>query len=306
VEYRNYTDFDEFVYDRDIKDILELEKPADQLLELCIADDFLRIDQTMKIPFFAEIRNYIGARERNNPESKWIVKKVDETGVRQSEMAMICFFVDFMTRTLSAPSVVTRIDGQMFKATRIIPKSEQLSGANYTDMPQLKEQLMLDLINRWIYCDEDRNPNNYLIKYNSRDSQIVIAIDFQNVDLMYEGIKIEGIADQFGWARLEKTRYLTPLKVENFLIYDMAFFNMRFDHFRKLDRPGLIGLCDSILRYNPDRSKEAARIADNLMRRIDYVHAYFSKNFPLNRPHNDEGKHSKMGKAFNTLYDKFK
>jgi hypothetical protein len=306
VDYCNYADFDTFVFDQDIKDILELEKPAGRLLELYVTDDFLRIDQTLKIPFFAEIRNYVGARERDNPESKWIIKKVDETGCRQSEMAMICFFVDFMTRTLSAPSVITRIDGKMFKATKIIPKSEQLSGANYTDITQLKEQLMLDLINRWIYCDEDRNPNNYMIKYNSRDSQIVIAIDFQNVDLLFEGIKIEGIADQFGWARLEKTRYLTPLKVENFLIYDMAFFNLRFDYFKRLDRSALVGLCDRILRYNPDRPKIAARIADNLIRRIDYVHAYFQKNFPLNRPRNDEGKHSKMGKAFNEMYDKFK
>ncbi|NJL72335.1 MAG: serine/threonine protein phosphatase, partial [Candidatus Competibacteraceae bacterium] len=235
VERFDYSKVAAFVRDPEIISTLELETPVETLLTSYTEDDFLQIDSAMRVPFFAEIRNYSGARERANPGAKWIIKKIDETGQRQTEMAMICYLVDHMVKALSAPSIITKIGDQFYKATKVIPRSEQLSGANYTEIVQLKEQLMLDLINRWIYCDEDRNPNNYMIKYNSRNAQLVIAIDFLNVDLVTEGAKIEGLPDQFGWSRLEKTRYLTPLKVENFLIYDMTFFNQRFDYFRKLD-----------------------------------------------------------------------
>ncbi len=159
-------------------------------------------------------------------------------------------------------------------------KAEQLSGANYTDIPQLKEQLLLDLINRWIYCDEDRNPNNYMIRYTSRGDQVVIAIDFSNVDLLFPGTKIKGIPETFGWERMEKTRYLTPLKREHFQGYDMELFGMRFDAFAGWADKMLMDLCKRCLRFQPDHAAQAKVITENVLKRIEYVRDYFSRMFP--------------------------
>lgn len=304
--YFDYTNLKDFLFDSDIIETLNIDVPADKLISYYCTDEILKLDGSIRVPFFAEIRNYIGAREIKNPETKWIVKKINEEGQRQTEMATICYFADYLVRTLSAPSIITKIGGEFYKATKMISRSEQLSGANYTEIVELKEQLMLDLVNRWIYCDEDRNPNNYMIKYNSKNNQIVIAIDFLNVDLLFEGIKIEGTLEQFGWSRLEKTRYLTPLKAENFLIYDMKFFNMRFDNFRKLDMAALESICDLILRHNPDRSGLTKKITANLVNRIDYVYNYFNGKLPPERSRHDEGKYSDMGKSFTDIYNKFK
>ena len=139
---------------------------------------------------------------------------------------------------------------------------------------------MLDLVNRWIYCDEDRNPNNYMIRYNSRGDQIIIAIDFSNVDLVHPGPKITGNAKSFGWERIEKTRYLTPLKIEHFLGYDMRFFDMRFDGFRKVGKKMLLDLCKACLRFHPDRVKLSKTVSENILLRIQYVYEYFSGKFP--------------------------
>ena len=304
--YFDYTNLKDFLFDSDIIETLNVNIPAAKLLPYYCTDEILEMDGSMRVPFFAEIRNYTGAKEKDHPEVKWIVKKIDQEGQRQTEMATICYFTDLLVKTLSAPTIITTIGGEYYKATKVISRSEQLSGANYTEIVELKEQLMLDLVNRWIYCDEDRNPNNYMIKYNSKNNQIVISIDFLNVDLIFEGIKIEGTAEQFGWSRLEKTRYLTPLKIENFLIYDMTFFNMRFSPFRELDQASLETICADILRHNPNRGELAKKISSNLIKRIDYVYNYFNGKFPLESPKHDEGKYSDMGKAFTDIYNKFK
>ncbi|HOV38105.1 MAG TPA: hypothetical protein PLG79_05235 [Spirochaetales bacterium] len=306
MEYFDYTHLKDFLADSDIIETLNIDIPTEKLVSYYCTDEILRLDGSMRVPFFAEIRNYIGACEIAHPETKWIVKKIDTDSQRQTEIATICYFIDHLVRTPSAPTMITKIGGEFYKATKVINRSEQLSGANYTVVVELKEQLLLDLINRWIYCDEDRNPNNYMIKYNSRNNQIVIPIDFQNADLLFEGIKIEGTPKQFGWSRLEKTRYLTPLKTENFLIYDMTFFNMRFDYFRKLDMKTLEEIFCLVLRHNPDRNTIAKKITSNLAQRIDYVYNYFNGKFPLHRPHHEDEKYSSMGKAFTDIYNKFK
>lgn len=301
MSYYDYTNTTGFALDEEIITSLELSTPAADLLSQYTRDDFLIPDPAMRVPFFAETRNYGGARERDNPDAKWIIRKVDGEAQRSTEMAMICFFIDHMVKSISAPAVLTRINAEYYKATKIVPRSEQLSGANYTEVVELREQLMLDLVNRWIYCDEDRNPNNYLIRYNSRNNQILIAIDFLNVDLVTEGVKISGTPGQFGWSRSEKTRYLTPLKAENFLLYDMSFFNMRLEQFSKLDLTTIHTLADGILRFSPDRAMLAGLIAENLHRRIAYVASYFAEVFPSVRTDEDAAKYSDMGKSFTSI-----
>jgi hypothetical protein len=306
MKHFDYSDMDNLVHDRELIQILYHDVGYEELKDRLLADDFLVLDPSVKVPFFAQVRDYMGARERRDPQSQWIVKPVHDTGILQTGMASVCYFLDFFTHTVSAPAVLVRIGGVFYRASRIIMKAEQLSGAQYTEIPRLKEQLLLDLINRWIYCDEDRNPNNYMVRYNSRNNQIVIAIDFSNVDLLYEGIKIQGRSNRFGWERMEKTRYLTPLKLEHFLIYDMSFYNLRFDGFRKINRKMLLDLCRRCLRHDADRESLARRITGNLLQRIEYVYNYFTGQFPLNAAVQENEKHKDMGQVFGDIYDKYK
>jgi hypothetical protein len=300
--HANYADVKEFLHDPELVKLLCADRSYADLYAALMVDDFLSIDTSMKVPFFAEVRDYVGAVERGEPGAHWIVKPIGEQDALGPSMGAICFFLDFFTHTLSAPTVVTRIKGTLYKATRIISKAEQLTGANYTDIPQLREQLVLDLVNRWIYCDEDRNPNNYMIRYNSRGDQIIIAIDFSNVDLLHPGQKITGNPKAFGWQRIEKTRYLTPLKIEHFLGYDMKFFDMRFDGFRKVGKKMLQELCKGCLRFHPDRVKLARTVSDNILSRIAYVHEYFAGKFPRESAGEKEEKYRDMGQTFTKIY----
>jgi hypothetical protein len=302
MESFDYSDVKGFLHDQELVSLLGADRTFAQVEEAFNADDFLQVDPAQKVPFFAEVRDYRGAFERDDPASHWIVKPVSDDDAVPAALGSICYFLDFYTRTISAPAVVTRIDGALYKATRVITKTEQLSGANYTDIRQLREQLVLDLVNRWIYCDEDRNPNNYLIRYNSRNDQIIVAIDFANVDLLSEGQKITGLEKTFGWDRKEKTRYLTPLKLEHFAGYDMRFFDMRFAGFLKVGKKLVTDLAKQCLRFHPDRAKLAKTIAENLLARIEYVHDYFAGKFPRVKAAEKKDKYDDMGQTFTSIY----
>ena len=122
------------------------------------------------------------------------------------------------------------------------------------------------------------------------------------MDLLYPGQKITGNPKSFGWERSEKTRYLTPLKVEHFLGYDMRFFDMRFDGFLKVGRKMLTDLCKGCLRFHPDRAKLSKTVTDNILSRIQYVHDYFSGKFPKELAAEKDDKYSDMGKTFRSIY----
>jgi len=302
MSYFNYADVAAFLHDEDLIDLLCADSTYADLLRRFLVDDFLVTASAVKVPFFAEVRDYAGAVEKEDARHQWIVKEVTDDDALKAAMGSICFFLDFFTKTISAPTVVTRIRGKLFKAAKIMIRAEQLSGANYTDIPQLKEQLALDLVNRWIYSDEDRNPNNYMIRYTSRGDQVVIAIDFSNVDLLFPGTKIKGRQKSFGWERIEKTRYLTPLKVEHFQGYDMEFFNMRLDAFARLGRTKLQETCRRCLFFRPDRAALARTITDNLLGRIEYVRGYFASQFPKSARTGGKEKYKDMGSTFTRIY----
>jgi len=297
----DYRDVKGLLRDEELIRLLCADRTYAQLEEAFLADDFLAVDRSLKIPFFAEVRDYVGAVEKADPSARWIVKPVEPQEAGPA-MGSICYFLDFFTHTVSAPTVVTGIDGKLYKATRIMTHAEQLSGANYTDIRQLKEQLVLDLVNRWIYGDEDRNPNNYMVRYTSRGDPVIIAIDFSNVDLLHPGTKITGNPKSFGWERSEKTRYLTPLKVEHFKGYDMRFFDMRFDGFRKVGKKMLVDLARACLRFHPEGARLAKTVAENVVQRIDYVHTYFTGKFPAAVKADKDDKYSEMGQTFTRIF----
>lgn len=299
MSYFDYTDLKGFVHDKELIKLLCYDKSFEELLELYTKDDFLQVDEQMSIPFFAEIRDYRGATEVDNPESKWLVKVIRGNDQIMTEMAMIVYFIDFFTHTLSVPVVLTKINGTLYRATKLVMKTEQLSGANYTVYPELQEQLLLDMINRWISCDEDRNPNNYLIRYNSKNQNLILAIDFGNSDLLHEDIKIKGLAKQFGWKRTEKTQYLTPLKSDHFLKYSMDFFDMRFRYFQQLTGDQLLNLGQKVLRFQSEKNRYAQVISKNIIRRVSYVYKYFNAKIPAVKE--EAANHSDMGRTFQNL-----
>ena len=304
MKYYDYSNINNFLKDKKFTELLCTNYSFDNLFNLFIKDDFLEFDPGIRIPFFAETRDYMGAREKEKSDSVWIVKPIKDSDILNIEMAMICFFLDFYTHTLSAPQIITKIKGKLYKATKLI-KAEQLSGANYTEIKQLLEQLLLDIINRWIYFDEDRNPNNYLLKYNSRNDQIIIAIDFANADLLSGEMKIKGLDNTFGWERIEKTRYLTPLKSENCINYTMDFFNIRFNYFNKLTEREIEDISGSILRFNPDKTAIAKKVSANIKHRIDYVYNYFNEAVPRYCCGKKKTRdiYKDMGKVFNKIYN---
>ncbi len=299
MSYFDYTNLTSFVHDEELIKLLCYDRTFEELLELYTKDDFLKVDERMSIPFFAEIRDYRGAVEVGDPESKWLVKAIRGNDQIMTEMAMIVYFIDFFTHTLSVPVVLTQINGTLYRATKLVMKTEQLSGANYTVYPELQEQLLLDMINRWIAYDEDRNPNNYLIRYNSKNQNLILAIDFGNSDLLHEDMKIKGLAKQFGWKRTEKTQYLTPLKADHFMHYSMDFFDMRFRFFQQLTGDQLLNLSRKVLRFQSDKDRYAQVISKNIMRRVSYVHKYFSAKIPAVRE--EAADHSAMGRTLQNM-----
>jgi len=280
MRYFDYTEVAAFLHDEELISLLCADSGFEELRQRFLANDFLVIDPSMKIPFFAEVRNYVGACEKGNPGARWVVKEITDDDGAGAAMGSLCFFLDFFTRTISAPTVITRVGGKPCKATKVITKAEQLSSVSYAETPQLKEQLLLDLVNRWIYCDEDRNANNYLVRATSRGNQVVIPVDFSSVDLLFPGSKIKGRSDSFGWERVEKARSLTPLKVEHFLGYDMGFFGQRLDAFARIGKKMLLELARECLRFQPDCAALARTVTDNIIKRIEYVRDYFSSQLP--------------------------
>ena len=274
----NYTELYGKILDPEIKRMFETEKDTLELLDLLVQPDILVPSSSAAIPFFASIRDYSGASYINDPDSVWIIKPIHDEDVFQARLGMVVYLLNHFTATLSAPTIVTKINGVNYKASKVIPRTEQLSGAGYHETNQLSVQLALDLINSWVYFDEDRNPNNYLIFYNSRNIPVVITIDFSNVDLMSAEMKVKGREDTFGWERQEKTRYLTPLKNEQFYELPFEFYQPRFERFLKLDTALITKVCETVFSdlKAKERKSLAHTVAKNIVSRIAYVNEYFT------------------------------
>lgn len=302
----DYRFFGQSIVDPDLRNTLCLESGFEELLEKLTQENIFQLDSKIKTPFFAEIRGYSGAVERKSGDC-WIVKPIKKSEILETATGAIVYFLDRFVSTLSAPTVIARIDSKLFRATKIIEKAEQLSGANYSSEDLLIEQLLLDTINRWIYADEDRNPNNYMIRpdFKNKCFPVVVPIDFGNSDLKGKTLKIAGKKGDFGWIRTEKTQYLTPLKTSAFMNYDMTFFDQRFSQFNRVDEQLLVQICDKVFSLCPeikDSVKIKEKIAKNILFRINYVYNYFKQTIPAIIENKNKEKYAKMGKAFSQYY----
>jgi hypothetical protein len=181
--------------------------------------------------------------------------------------------------TFAAPTTVFSIAGIRYRATKVVRKAIQISSYNYLDPPFI-DILRADLVNRWLYFDEDRNPNNYLVVQNAAKRPFVVAIDFDKADLMAENMKITGTPGKFGWLRSEKTRFLTLLRPDNFQGVSIEAFDARLKAMMSVPKAEILELSRKLAEgFCPDPQALAKTVTENLLRRRDYIDGYFRSMF---------------------------
>lgn len=294
--------------DKELVDYFYLGLAAEKVVEKL---DGLRVEFSSsqeEVPFNAQVKGYLGGRDGEG--HAWILKPAaSPEEALYHRMCALVYLMDHETGTLAAPTTVFRIDGKLFRATKVVRNAMQISSYDYLRGPFI-DILRADLINRWIYCDEDRNPNNYLVINNSRNQPFVAAIDFDKADLMTEGMKITGNPDKFGWRRLEKTRFLTLLRPENFEGVSLETFEPRLRAMAALTQARISGLARRLAEgYTPEPDALAARVSTNLIQRRDYVEKYFRSMFKPADQTKDvshDSDYSMFGNSFLAMHNKKK
>lgn len=292
------------VADRDLIEYFYLDTDAEGAFEAMEAHRLAMADEKDLVPFNAAVKGYAGARdERGDP---WIVKPcAGDAEVLYHRLCTVAYLLDHAMGTLAAPTTVVSIGGERYRATKVVQKSIQISSYNYMEPPFL-DILRADLVNRWLFFDEDRNPNNYLVIHNSKNRPSCVAIDYDKADLAAESMKITGDESKFGWFRTEKTRFLTLLRPENFQNVSIEVFDARLkamtgigeERLRKLSRKVLSG-------FGAEGEALANKVTANLLMRREYIDAYFRKWFKSKEETADGSHHDDyalFGQSFLDMY----
>ncbi|PKL09780.1 MAG: hypothetical protein CVV51_02010 [Spirochaetae bacterium HGW-Spirochaetae-7] len=237
-------------------------------------------EKQQDIPFNAAVKGYLGAEDIDG--DPWILKPtLDRSETLYHRICTLAFLLDHWMGTLSAPSTVCAIAGKDYRAVKVVRNAIQISSYNYMERPFI-DWFRMDLINRWMYFDEDRNPNNYLVIRNSKEEPFVVAIDFDKADFEAADMKITGIEGKFGWVRGEKTRFLTLLKPENFDGVPIELFESRLKAMMAIPTEALRHLARRLVEgYAEDPAGLAGKLAANIDRRRTYIDTYFRKMFKL-------------------------
>ncbi|MFH2113861.1 MAG: hypothetical protein ABIJ86_05060 [Spirochaetota bacterium] len=267
-------------------------------LSICIAE------VQKDIPFNAEVKGYIGAVDADG--EPWILKPaLSREEALYHRICTLAFLLDHWMGTLSAPTTVCTIKGKKYRAVKVVRNSIQISSYNYMDRPFI-EWLRMDLINRWLYFDEDRNPNNYLVIRNNKEKPFMVAIDFDKADFETTSMKISGTEDKFGWRRTGKTRFLTLLRPENFEGVSIESFDSRLKAMMAIPKDGIEDLARRLVNgYCDNVDMLAATLTANIESRRHYIDEYFRKMFKLqsetkNTSNSDD--YSMFGASFLSTY----
>jgi hypothetical protein len=257
------------------------------------------------VPFNAQLRDYICAIDSD--DYYWIVKKIKDEEVFFYGLCELTYYIDFQMETLSAPTILIQHEGAYYRASKVIPRSIQVSSYNYLEEP-FRKVLARDLINRWLFFDEDRNPNNYLVIKNSRQEPLVVAIDFNHIDLESPVMKITGDDKKFGWNRLEKTRFLTLLKPENFGMYFLDDIESRLESMIAIKKETLVHLCEAMFSNVAGiEKKKVTQVIENILSRREYIDKYFRTWFKKKSDSEKEKSktnYSTFGQSFVDYYKK--
>lgn len=296
------------VGDSDIVRYFYLDQPTQVVADKLNA---VRLELSSKqddVPFNAQVKSYFGALDQDG--DLWIVKPVaSDQEMLYHRACELAYLLDHRTGTFAAPTTALLIKGKRFRATKVVQHAVQISSYNYLEPPFINI-LRADLINRWIFFDEDRNPNNYLVITNKKRQPFVVAIDYDKADILSTSMKITGMPDKFGWMRSEKTRFLTLLKPENFDAVSIDAFEGRLMAFGSITLKELSSLAITALgAYCPDPEDFAASVAANLLSRRDYVDAYFRRMFKSSdetRKSCHDEDYSAFGQSFMDIHNRKK
>jgi hypothetical protein len=291
-----------YVLDENLIDYYYLKFSVEELIEKLHGLKFELVSDKSFVPFNAQLRDYSGAIDNQN--EKWILKKIDRSELYDHLLFEIAYYIDFMLQTLAIPSIVVKINSDMYRISKLVLNAMQIGSYNYVENPFLKV-LTNDLINRWLFFDEDRNPNNYMVVHNSKNQPLIVAIDYNKADLDSEEMKITGNDEKFGWFRQEKTRFLTLLKPSNFENLSIENFEYRLDLLMELKEERLVGICNLVFESHfKDYKDRSRKIAANIIRRRDYINKYFRTWFKAGTENNNKNSQYKdMGKAFLNKYN---
>jgi hypothetical protein len=264
--------------DREIVEYFYLDKATFGLLDHLDGLSMELTESQDSVPFNAQVRGYIGAADAAG--HPWILKPIaDPKELLYHRICALAYLLDHKMGTFAAPTTVFNIAGIPYRATKVVRKSVQISSYNYLEPPFI-EILRADLVNRWLYFDEDRNPNNYLVIQNEAKRPFVIAIDYDKSDLMAENLKITGTPGKFGWLRSEKTRFLTLLRPENFMGVSIEAFDARLKAMMSIPKTELLELSRKLAEgFCPDPAAMAKRLTANILGRRDYIDGYFRSMF---------------------------
>lgn len=264
--------------DRDLVEYFYLDRSAAEVVDYINAMRLEIVESQDEVPFNAQVKSYLAARdERGDP---WIIKPVSSADEMIYHRAcMLAYLLDHETGTLAAPTGAVMIGGKRYRVTKVVRHSVQISSYNYLEEPFI-DILRADLINRWIYFDEDRNPNNYLVITNTKNQPFVVAIDYDKADMLAESMKITGLEERFGWLRAEKTRFLTLLRPENFEGISIANFEDRLCAYAAIGVNDFLAIATKAFSgYCEDAEEKARLVVRNFLRRREYVERYFRLMF---------------------------
>lgn len=292
--------------DQDIIRYFYLDIPTPQIPEKL---DSLTIQITPnqnEVPFNAQVKGYIGGVDTAG--DPWILKPTTSPQEAYYHRTnTIAFILDHWMGTLSAPTTVVNIEGKTYRAVKTVRNAMQISSYDYLDHPFI-DILRADLVNRWLYFDEDRNPNNYLVIQNSKHKSFIVAIDFDKVDLEEKELKITGTADKFGWIRGGKNRFLTLLRPENFEGVSLECFEHRLSAMKAIPETELRSIVHNLMKgFVEDTDAKTNLLVDNFTTRREYIDSYFRKMFkPESETDNlsNSEDYSMFGASFLDMYGK--
>lgn len=259
----------------------------------------LKLDETSDaVPFNAAVKGYIGAVDGlGHP---WIVKPAGSPEeLLYHRLCTLAYLIDHRLGTLAAPTAVAAIDSKLYRITKVVRNSIHIGSYNYLEEPFL-EILRKDILNRWLFFDEDRNPNNYLVVRNRKSKPFVVVIDYDKADLASETMKITGDPDKFGWFRTEKTRFLSPLRPPNFEGVSIEVFENHLKEMVSMTRKELLGVAIPLLEGHAAPGF-AEKTVDILLARVKYIDEYFRRTFKSateTKKSCDDSDYSMFGASF--------
>ncbi len=292
------------IVDKKIRKYLYLDNSIEELVDTLSNLKLDNFGDDSIVPFTAKIRGYTGATDQYG--APWLLKDIPDDEAPMHKFQEIAFYIDFLMKTPAAPTILIKHNDKFYRATKHIQNAMQIGSYNYLDPPFMK-MLGNDLINRWLFFDEDRNPNNYMVIHDDDSKPYIVVIDYNKADLETKEMKIYGMEEKFGWHREEKTRFLTLLKPENFDMFTIEDFDDRLKAMMDVKETVLSGICKKVFTSDIFEDPDAAvkLMVNNFITRREYLNKYFRtwfKERDLEKEKEVDARYAGLGKSFTDYY----